>query len=659
MNNYVSFYHRIIKFDFIEEEKGHIQRISTALLPVISLYKPAGMVVNFGMNGVRLVNHVKLLACADSKGDLAIEVFHTSVCIIGIASSVFGSRVAMQVMALHDLVQNIAEMTRSVSRGEFDLMLLLETAGSGVYVLMLSKHSVELTLLSFSIQAMIEFSKSARHFQRGEILEGLSKVVMGSARSFGALQQGKMLYRKRVLLRDPMLVECLRRLKSEKSNTLKLSEGDLQGGDLGTHVTGFGQELVKNDHLSFWQKDGKTTLIFRVNHVVREQLAHTIDQYRNLDQNRLSELMQIEQLDPSSLTIELDKQVFLPLRSHYTCRVHQFSIKKLGSLSIGTFGADHLLKNEVRVEIEGDADIKSMQKLLALLDLQRVFEEARSEDIQRMKIWHLFRTFYPGEAYPMERSKDYFFMDPVELMHAISERVPQMQVHFENDLPKMQLIEIMPGQYVYGLKGLADDLRAQGALGLRANLTGEWEEESQIDRIVNIIDKGMLSTDMRAKAGINVEGMSSATDYLYGSADRVFTRLVTERNLGDDDFGVVQLLFSVDAMETGSYQYHYDEFGDRVNSIYQERPDVFSFVDSQVRSPTSGNEVMIRNSIRPEWITGIIADNDAIREGVIMRLREKGMIQSINNQEMILGQHVNDFFVRSFRDKVFPVAKAA
>lgn len=235
-----------------------------------------------------------------------------------------------------------------------------------------------------------------------------------------------------------------------------------------------------------------------------------------------------------------------------------------------------------------------------------------------------------------------------------------MQALFEEYLPKMEAREILPGEIRYVVAGLAEKARDLGARALTAALTGVYTEEELFERVASIIKMGMLSSETRYTSEMGVGGLSPSFDFFTGAADSVFTQLITEKDCKDQiwlsDFyyySKVRLLFSLDLLETGTYQYHYDSFGIRrtedelYGEIYKGRPGILDFVSQENADFYPENEVMIKERIPPSLIEGLIVQDEQTRDKMLDYLRTCHLVElNTSGQETILGISI-DRFIRA------------
>ncbi len=230
-----------------------------------------------------------------------------------------------------------------------------------------------------------------------------------------------------------------------------------------------------------------------------------------------------------------------------------------------------------------------------------------------------------------------------------------MKAVFEQYLPKLELREILPGRMRYNVIGLADELREQGAKNLTCALTGAWfDQEEQLARTASILKMGFLSTETRILGNISQHGLSN-TLIFSGGADSVFTQLVPDNSPSFGEYfypGKVRFLISLDAIESGTYQYHDDDLGVRNpkefgwfdEDHYLNRPNIIDFVNDEHQNFHFDNEVMIKERIPPHLIEGILVQNNDLKLDMMEHLRKTNIIQlDSSGNETILSRPAKDF----------------
>jgi len=121
-------------------------------------------------------------------------------------------------------------------------------------------------------------------------------------------------------------------------------------------------------------------------------------------------------------------------------------------------------------------------------------------------------------------------------------------------------------------------------------------------------------------------------------------------------FNSIALMFPLEVLETGTYQYHYDSFGKRSHekdsgwwgSDYFSRPGIFDFVQERQTDDTDywydSNEVMIKERIAPSLIKGVIIRDEKLRMELLEHLRKHDLVKKDGSGcETILGISVDRF----------------
>lgn len=407
--------------------------------------------------------------------------------------------------------------------------------------------------------------------------------------------------------------------------------------DLGKNFFGYGKGLLKGMNLRF--KSGKIRVLdFKLNHVFREKLQAALQELQKIAEGDQKLLLSLRGSDAKNITIEQITTYFNEWNSLGTS--YKITIPDLGTIIIGASKEFPTLYNRVQVHVHHSKGIYGFHKLLSIVGLENVFEKSMWVDIERMKLGQLFRVFSPKDATLLERTEEFFILPIDQLKLKMIQLDPKMESVFEKYLPQMELVDIVNGRRRFAIKGLADELRGKGAKALTSVITGTHNDEETLDRVVSILTMGMLSSELRYDGGFAITGLSTVTDFKTGGCDSVFTQLVTESCADYSRLGYggdVRLEFSLDALETGTYQYHYDAYGIKKScEEYLNRPDIYSFVEGQVEQPTCGNELMVKERIFPEFITTIIVKTEKMKIELIKKLRESGLVRmGFDGQEWV------------------------
>lgn len=339
--------------------------------------------------------------------------------------------------------------------------------------------------------------------------------------------------------------------------------------------------------------------------------------------------------------------------------VQVIDFKGVGKIKIGN-NLDILSEyNKLSIELEpglpDDQAAAKLNILFATLGLGVVSATSRSEDIARIKIMQLFRAYYPKEAHAFEREAKSFEESIDSLQARIEAQVPDMKDKFKHYLiDHPELIyqqEVYPGQFTWSIKGLAQEAREAGALGLMAGVGNAGESAHDASKmIISILKLGALSTQDRFQMGITAQGVSAEDDLRSGGAESVFTRMITQgmQNLKIFAFqGKMQVLYDLDLVERVGFAYSKDKFGSKKPKKYQKRFNIVNLVKQIETNPAAfnENEVCIRNRVAPQFIKAIKVESDKDKAVLIAALKSEGLVTKKSGKEVINGIPLDKFIV--------------
>lgn len=678
-------------------EEISIQRAFSLALPFLSLYTPLSVFIAVPMGAVRVVTSLSatINAAENSPSHLQLSshVTQTALAIAAFAGSVLKYRIGLLITSGSDIATNLADCVQSLTQRdpEKSFYALGQLCNSILYGSIMLTGSLEITLASYLVQALISAYQSQKEWKEGKQPEAIAKMMMGCIRAYQAHHQYRLIQRRDILLAlrhfsaiasrveegrnvehllDHPLSDIIDRIESEKT---VLTNGHGDEYDFGLSQTGVGGAIVKNMNVTFKNKDiddkRVVELSFRINHVFRDRLRVLLEELQGCSEQDLQDLLKVMGSHASNCSMDLIEANFT---KHSLCgSAHCLNLKGLGQIYIGAgIQIDNSSEipnyptqySRVTLHLEEGANLYQLHELLAFLDLQTVLSISMAEDLQRMQIGQLFRTFFPKEATVFERTDAFFELPIDELYQKILSISPEMESIFTEYLPRMELREVMPGQYRYHLSGLSEELTGKGALGLTSALLGAYHEEEVFARVVSILNMGMFSLEQRAANGLQEMGLGGINDLFVGSSDSVFTQMISQNDYDTGKSfenlyysGKVRFLFSPKLLESGTYQYLYDEFGYRrfdntesfpywEDNTYLDRPDILEFIKKTNSSFFAGNEVMIKDRISPEFIKGLIVADEITKNALLEYLKEHGLVH-INDigEETILGKLVDEF----------------
>jgi hypothetical protein len=418
--------------------------------------------------------------------------------------------------------------------------------------------------------------------------------------------------------------------------------------DFGSHFHGFGKGLIKGGNLCFQTRkieDKEWTLLdFKVNTVARLFLERIIRHYSHnlnrgeaipyhiLEQHSCIEKVEVE--DAKLSDPHFPKHI---LSSDAKCL--KITVHPLGLIYIGNGAKGHFPNHSRHIVVQTtQQDLVTFHKILAVLGLQKVLVPNSPADHERMKIATLFRTFFPKEATRFERSNDLFTMGIANLKRHVIDLAPPMKMILNDYLPKMGEAEILPGRK--RITTPVTDLLATNTRPLR--LMTAMTGDDSVPQIANILKLGLLSQELRRHLELGEIGMSNEDDAEVGSDDSVFIQILsnTTEQFDGGYYSNMHIILSKEVLNTGTYQYFYDSFGDRVHANYENRPTIFELVNSLTKRHVS-HEIMVKERIPPKFIEQIVVIDECLKKELIDHLHAKGLIEN----DTVLGKPLDSFIV--------------
>ncbi len=434
-----------------------------------------------------------------------------------------------------------------------------------------------------------------------------------------------------------------------------IKDANDQEYDFGSYFNGFGGNLVKGHNLHFRTTEAGNgskfiELSFRVNHIYHTRLRQLVKTLYKMDPQ-----------DRNAFANEIQSRAFYGNRAAYFTQGHlnyddesakEIVFEGIGSLMVGD--KNHInFRDQVKVTLNEGASIESFHHFLSIFGLQDAIKQTNEDDIRRLKLGTLFRTFYPAKARFMEKKDAFFTLPPDELKQAIIQEAPAMDKIFAKHTVVKR--ELFPGYVKYGVP-LGNDVSGWGGRALTTALTSlhnngdDRLEKKQLDQIANIVKNGLLSQELRDKNGISITGLNDEEQYEDGGAQSVYTQIITARDIEEQKkmknfgyFSPVRLYISLDALHQGSYQYLNDNFGVKAGFDYKTRLTLKEFMQ---RNPDqfNGHEIMLPDRVLPQYIKAMSVKTQEIKDQIIAHLRQLGLVhQNLQGQAIINGIPVDEF----------------
>ena len=449
----------------------------------------------------------------------------------------------------------------------------------------------------------------------------------------------------------------------------------------GAHFSSLDTGILKGGNIKIFQRniDGedKDIMFFRMSQFARKDLQNNLDHIANnldafmdnLPENLRSQVKITEVpyffKGPDKNGVFKDKKGFQPEDANAI----EIEFKGIGKVIVGNSPHYGCLYNDVSVEIDSNLPngegVERMHQMLSVLGCGPILGAQRTEDDERLKIALVFRTFYPAEANTLERQNDFYELPVGELKNRIIDQQPEMKNIFKKYDKKnmMSKVEIYPGKTAWAMKDIGDQMRNNGAKGLWMGV-GEGISFPEVSNMIaSILQKGAISSQDRLEAGVIIQGASPKADLQKGGGDRVFTRLVndnTDKHIKDHISkeygyvegpyysGCVQILFDLDVLNRGGYAYNEDRYGVRnpedvkYEENYAQRQNMIQFAGE---ADGKSNEVMVKNRIGPEFIRGLVVQDEGAKKELLKTLREADppVIKVVKGMEHINGKSLDEF----------------
>lgn len=662
------------------------KRVTLIALPFISLYKPVGSTISLVMGTSRCVTHLSAAGISAYHKEIsksALQMFLTAIAVLALAGSILNFKIGLLISTTVDMGMSLVRAIQHLPKREYAKALeeILQTASSALYLAIMVSGSLEVLLASVLLQAAISLYQAGFELRERRWPEFVAKFAMGMIRIHQANQYVQLIQKRNAFLAFEKFVKLMQQVKkgrdaghlidsplNDKGQEVVLVDAQGKEYKFGQHEHGYGQGTVKGMNLQFRTRvvDGKEIkeLDFKVNHVFRDRLETLIKGLNDFTPDEMREFLVLTHSHAKGIKLE-QVPFTLSTETGYTIGTgHKISLEGLGSITVGDSAQFPNLFDRVKVEMDGDKSIYECHELLSFFNLDDALRVSSADDIERIKIGQLFRVLHPKEATVFERTEEFFNLSISQLKEEIIKQAPDMQEQLKELLPKMELTEILPGRMRYSIPSLSEMVYKEGARSLVSTITGTQTDEESFDRLSAILKMGMISSEMRYSNGMMVGGLSPGADFYTGGADSTYTQLLTEKNFKEGlelDYnlywGDIRVLFSLDALNSGTYQYHGDGFGSRryngfdfrgfedMQSHYRNRPNIVDFArDEQQWGFQGGNEVMIKERIPPSMITGVVVPDEGFRNNLLGRLRQLNLVAvGQGGEESILGIPINSF----------------
>jgi len=146
------------------------KRVALAAVPFLSLHSSLRFPVSIAMGTLRVWN-------SDHK-----NIFGTVVAITALAASIFQHRIGIILTTIQDVVIEINKIRRTTADWEEISTSLVKIFNNLIYLALISRGGLELSILAFVMQAVINLIQSKDEFKEGRWIEGVANLLMAGIR---------------------------------------------------------------------------------------------------------------------------------------------------------------------------------------------------------------------------------------------------------------------------------------------------------------------------------------------------------------------------------------------------------------------------------------------------------------------------------------------
>jgi len=183
-----------------KEPSNIYKRVTLVALPFLSLYKPLSLPISLGMGATRVYTSANQLISDIQSGDckrISFDVLQTTIAVVALASTIFAHPIGMIVTTSQDIIFELSDLVQSLQRGDLEasLISLTKIINNAFYLALICRGGLELSIVSFAMQAITLVISSRDEFKKGHILEGCGNLLMAAVRVNQGYSQFKLLQR--------------------------------------------------------------------------------------------------------------------------------------------------------------------------------------------------------------------------------------------------------------------------------------------------------------------------------------------------------------------------------------------------------------------------------------------------------------------------------
>ena len=187
------YYHREYRNDISptgEKPDNIYKRVALVALPVLSLYKPLIVPISMVMDATRLYTSIFELEGISA-------YINTTIVVISLASTLFHAPVGMIITTSKNIIFELSHLKQSLQEKDWEASLqsLVKIINNAFYLALVCRGGLELSIVSFAMQALTHIISSRCEFKEDNQLEAYGNLLMAAIRIFQGCSQFQLLQR--------------------------------------------------------------------------------------------------------------------------------------------------------------------------------------------------------------------------------------------------------------------------------------------------------------------------------------------------------------------------------------------------------------------------------------------------------------------------------
>lgn len=177
-------HHRDYSHDYPDQKSNIIKRVALAAVPFLSLHRSLRVPMSIAMGTLRIWN-------TSSK-----NILGTMVAIAALAGTIFQHKLGSIITTIHDILIEINHVRKAPNLEEA-LKGLFKILNNLVYLALMTYGGLELSIIAFAMQTVLNLIQSRDEFKKGRWIEGVANLLMAGVRIYQTQEQFQHLIRKR------------------------------------------------------------------------------------------------------------------------------------------------------------------------------------------------------------------------------------------------------------------------------------------------------------------------------------------------------------------------------------------------------------------------------------------------------------------------------